>query len=187
MPATFQRLCAGEGAPDFRTTDIDGHDRQPNSRQAPWLLLSFYRYASCPLCNLRVHEISQQQARWRDLGLETWAVFQSPPEKMRQYLGQHAAPFPLIADPDERLYRLYRVERGWWGFIAAWIRRLPAIVRAVLMRGYLPGSVEGDLHRLPADFLIDPQGRLAAAHYGRDIGDHLSLAVIDGHLTGVIP
>jgi hypothetical protein len=35
------------------------------------------------------------------------------------------------------------------------------------------------VHRTPADFLIDADGRIAVAHYGRDIGDHLSLPYIE--------
>lgn len=146
------------------------------------VLLSFYRYASCPLCNLRVHELSRRSRDWQAHGLDMLAVFRSPQEKLRQYVGRQQVPFPLIPDPDQRLYGLYGVGHGWAGFLTAWAMRLPEIGRSVLGRGFLPGSVEGGIHRIPADFLVSTDGRLAMAYYGRNIGDHLPLECIERYL-----
>lgn len=146
------------------------------------VLLSFYRYASCPLCNLRVHELSVRSGGWQALGLDMLAVFQSPQEKLLQYVGRQQAPFPMIPDPGQRLYGLYGVGHGWAGFLKVWVLRLPEIGRSVLGQDFLPGSVEGGIHRIPADFLIRPDGRLAIAYYGHDIGDHLPLERIERYL-----
>jgi hypothetical protein len=37
--------------------------------------------------------------------------------------------------------------------------------------------------KMPADFLVGPDGRLLLVHYGKNIGDHLSLADIEGALS----
>jgi hypothetical protein len=37
--------------------------------------------------------------------------------------------------------------------------------------------------KMPADFLVGPDGRLLLVHYGKDIGDHLSLADIERALA----
>ena len=178
-----KRLCSGDYAPVFRVSDWQGGDVDTRHFRGRWLLLSFYRYASCPLCNLRVHELSERHPRWQARGLDMLAVFQSPVDKLRQYVGRQHLPFPLIADPEQTLYRLYGVGHSWTGFLAAWAKRLPEIGRAVLQEGYLPGSVEGGIHRIPADFLVGPDGRIAEAHYGRDIGDHLPISRIEHHLA----
>lgn len=176
------RLDRGGLAPPFRTSDLDGRTVDPRDHGGRWLLLSFYRYASCPLCNLRVHELAHRQPRWHAAGLDLVAVFQSPGERLRRYVGTRQPPFPLVSDPTERLYRLYGVGHSWRGFAAAWLTRLPTIARAVIGHGFLPGSVEGGIHRLPADFLIGPDGRLAEVYYGRDIGDHLPIERIEARL-----
>lgn len=177
------RLEPGDTAPAFETWDIDGTRRiDLLDYRGRHVLLSFYRYASCPLCNLRVHELARRQANWQARGLDMLAVFQSPAVKMREYVGKQHTPFPLIPDPDQKLYARYGVEHSWAGFLKAWVIRLPEIGRSVMRKGYLPGSVEGDIHRIPADFIIDPQGRIVEAYYGQDIGDHLPVARIESCL-----
>jgi peroxiredoxin len=181
------QLKSGNAAPAFETWDVSGTRRiDLSSYRGRHVLLSFYRYASCPLCNLRVHDLAKKHADWHWRGLDMLAVFQSPADKMRQYVGGQHTPFPLIPDPDpdpdQKLYALYGVGHSWAGFLKAWGTRLPEIGRSVMGKGYLPGSVEGGIHRIPADFVIDPHGRIAEAFYGQDIGDHLPVERIEAYL-----
>ncbi len=178
-----RRLAAGDAAPTFRVPDWRSIQVDLRDFRGRWLLLSFYRYASCPLCNLRVHELSGLHTDMRACGLDMLAVFQSPGKTLERYVGSRQPPFPLIADLEQVLYRLYGVGHSWAGFLVAWGKRLPEIARAVLREGYLPGSVEGGIHRTPADFLIGPDGRIAEAYYGRDIGDHLPIPRIRHHVA----
>ena len=177
------RLEAGNPAPPFEAWDMGGMRRiDLRAYRGRHVLLSFYRYASCPLCNLRVHELTRRCEAWKAQGLDTLAVFQSPADKMRQYVGRQVPPFPLIPDSEQRLYALYGVGHSWAGFLKAWATRLPEIGNSVVGKGYFPGSVEGGIHRIPADFIINPHGVIAEAYYGRDIGDHLPLERIERYL-----
>ncbi len=51
-------------APEFAVADVFGVPVRLADYRGQRLLLSFYRYASCPLCNLRVHELLQHHAEW---------------------------------------------------------------------------------------------------------------------------
>ena len=177
-----ERLKDGDPVRPFEAWDMEGKRIELSREPGRHVLLSFYRYASCPLCNLRVHELSKRSEEWTAQDLDILAVFQSPQEKMRQYVGRQQVPFPMIPDPEQRLYRLYGVDHSWAGFLKAWAMRIPEIGRSVLGRGFLPGSVEGGIHRIPADFIVSPDGRLAMAYYGHDIGDHLPLEWIERYL-----
>lgn len=178
------RLKAGDTAPAFSLVDIHG---KPVifPIQGRRVMLSFYRYASCPFCNLRIHELDKQAEAYRQQGLELIAVFQSPVEKIHHYAGKQQAAFPIIADPDRHLYRLYGVESSWWGMVKAFFGRPAEIARAI-GQGFLPGSMEGEKHRLPADFIIERDGSLLASYYGRDIGDHLPLQQVERYLEETI-
>ena len=180
------RLKCGDVAPDFFGYDLLDQPIRLGDFRGRWLLLSFYRYASCPLCNLRVHDLSRRYTAWQSQGMEMLAVFQSPPDKLRQYVGRQQTPFPLLPDPEQRLYKLYSVKHSWAGFLKAWLTRLPEIGKSVFGRRFLPGSVDGGIHRIPADFVIDQQGRVVVAYYGRDIGDHLPVNQIDRLLQRVL-
>jgi len=180
-----QRVEVGAQAPLFETSSLgDIPPIRLQDYRGRRVLLSFYRYASCPLCNLRIHELARRSDTWKAQGLDMLAVFQSPDGKMQQYVGKQKLPFPLVPDPEERLYVLYRVGHSWVGFLKAWAMRLPEIGRSVIGKGFLPGSVEGSIHRVPADFLIDRDGTIAMAYYGRDIGDHVPLEQVESFISG---
>ena len=105
--------------------------------------------------------------------LEIIAVFQSPADIIQEYLCQQTVPFRIIPDPKRRLYNLYRVESSWLGFIRSWSIGIDQVYEAVIKHRFLPGSIQGEFNRIPADFLIDKDNRILNAYYGKDIRDNL--------------
>ncbi len=173
------RLLPGAMAPELRGPDFLGRPQDLAALRGRPVLLSFYRYASCPLCNLRMRELILAHPRLQARGLTLLAVFQSPAASMAEYVGRQDAPFPLLPDPQLQHYRRWGVESRWSALLspAAWGLALRAMAA-----GHWPGRIEGPVDRCPADFLIDAEGRIARAYYGRDIGDHLPLAEIEAWL-----
>lgn len=175
------RLLPGQIAPEFESADLFDTPISLAKYAGRPVLLSFYRYASCPLCNMRVRSMIVAHDRLAAKGLAVIAVFQSPAKTMLDYVGQQDCPFPLIPDPKMIHYRRWGVETGWGGFFAAGMR-IGTVLEAA-RTGFPPGKVDGPIHRLPADFLIDPFGRLEVCYYGQDVGDHLSLQHIEQRLS----
>jgi len=167
------RLKPGDPAPSFETVTMDGQPIDLAGFRGQKLLLAFFRYAACPLCNLRISELIRHQPELQRHGLHILAIFQSPSERLHQYAGRQHPPFPLIADPDHHLYRLYGVESSWGGFFKGSLR--VGSLATAAARGFFPGPMDGDKARIPADFLIGPDQVIQIAYYGTDIGDHLPL------------
>jgi len=176
------QLKRGNKVPNWSGVDVFGQPVRLDDYRGQLLLLSFYRYASCPLCNLRVHELLRYYPEWKAMGLEMVAVFESPVEHIHQYLDRHAAPFPIIPDPDRRLYQAYGVQPSWAGFIREWVRHLPMVFEAVVRKRFLPGHMDGDWTMVPADFLIGPDLNVVDAFYGNHIGDHMPVDRIERFL-----
>ena len=174
------RLKPGDRAGEFKVETLDGRRVALQDYAGGRLLLSFHRYASCPLCNLRVHQLIRNLDRFREKGLQVLAVFQSPPESIIKYVGRQKAPFPLVADPEHAMYRAYGVETSWGGFVKGGLR-VVSLTRALGL-GFRPGLMEGRVALVPADFLIGPDLTISRAYYGRDIGDHLPLSEIESWL-----
>lgn len=172
------RLVRGEKAPDFSLTDIEGKSHKLEDYRDKYLLLSLYRYASCPFCNFRISQVMQRADVYKEKGMEILAVFQSPEEKIRQYVGKQHPPFSIVPDPDRLLYRTYRLETSWIGMLKAMVFRMGDVMKA-FGNGFTPGTMEGEKNRLPADFLISPDGTIIEAYYGNDIGDHMPFETID--------
>lgn len=185
------RVAEGERARPFRARDLTGNVVDLADYGGRHVLLSFFRHASCPFCNLRVHAMIERHPAYRDAGLALIAVFESPPETMRRFVaGRMDAPFPLIADPENRLYRLYGVETSWGKFALSWldprkfVKGARGAVAATFGKGFWPGKIDAAPHRMPADFLIGPDLTVRAARYGEYPGDHLPFETIDRLLSG---
>ena len=176
------KLHVEQAAPDFQIEDIHGTPIALGDYAGKMLMLSFYRYASCPLCNLRVHELIHRYPEFYAKGLHLLAFFQSPRESIRQYVGKQETPFPLVADPTRALYRRYGVESSWVGFGKA-LFKLPMIFDAVIKKKFLPGKMENEFAMIPADFLIGPDLTISRAFYGKDIGDHLPMRDVENFLV----
>ncbi|RZU38677.1 peroxiredoxin [Fluviicoccus keumensis] len=176
------RLQPGQAAPAFTVTDFTGVSRSLSDYRGRKVLLSFYRYASCPFCNLRIHQLRQQAAVWEAKGLVMLAVFQSPAASILEYSAGETVEFPIIPDPEMTLYKTYGVESSWLAFAKSGLRA--ADIAKATAKGFLPGKVEGDMNRVPADFLIDEAGIIRTAFYGKDIGDHLATAAVEAFIAG---
>lgn len=166
-------ITSGTPAPELETVDLEGKPFSLASHRGTHVLLTFYRFAGCPFCNLRIREVRARFDALGRSGVQAAAVFHSGPESMRRYLGQEHFPFPLIPDPEEHQYRRWGVQRSWAG-MAKTMTRVGPLFRA-MRSGHLPGKVEVAAHGMPADFLIGPDGRVLTAHYGSDAYDHLDL------------
>jgi thioredoxin-dependent peroxiredoxin len=175
------RLHPSAQAPAFTTTDLDGKTLSLSDYRGRKLMLSFYRYASCPFCNLRIHALRQRAQGWQDQGMDMIAVFQSPADSIRAYAAGETTEFPVIPDPERQLYTLYGTEVSWLAFAKS-AGRVKDVASA-MSKGFLPGKMEGEVNQVPADFLIDENGRLHTAFYGADIGDHLALELIEAFVA----
>ena len=143
--------------------------------------LQFRRYAGCPVCNLHLRAVARRHDDVIAAGIRAVAIFHSPAEDMRPHQGD--LQFAAVADPDRRLYHEFGVEAGRPAVThpRAWTTPLNPRVYPVVLRGLRNGGSPGPRHGetvlgLPADFLIDPTGRLVAARYGRHANDHWSVA-----------
>ncbi|MFN8537104.1 MAG: peroxiredoxin-like family protein [Thermomicrobiales bacterium] len=171
-------------APTFQTNDLFGNPVDLASYRGRPLLLSFFRNAACALCNLRVHMLIERHAEFERAGLAVVAIFESAGAAMREHVGKQDAPFPLIPDPEARLYDLYGVENSAEKVEAT--MALPgthAQVAAAAERGFPLTKEEGsNFLRMPADFLVGPDGSVLEAHYADYVWDHLPFERIDAFL-----
>jgi peroxiredoxin len=156
---------------------IDGTTFDTATLAGKRYLLSFFRFASCPFCNLRLHRLVGSSAEFGP-DFTVVAVFDSPIDNLRQHAARHSAPFPILADERNTYYREFAIEHSLRGVLIGMLTRLPTLLRGMFIHGYLPHVVKGSLTTMPADFLVDEHGVIRVAHYGRDEGDHLPLDMI---------
>jgi thioredoxin-dependent peroxiredoxin len=177
------KLAPGDRAVEFSTLDADGHPVSLGAFRGSPVLLMFFRFASCPMCNLRLHDFAKEYPRLHANGLSALAFFHSSAGAIRRHAGRRSYPFPLVPDQDQKIYRDFGVTTSWAGLFGS--MALPSFYWDWMrsMRHGFWGGVDLHMAKMPADFLVGADGRLLLAHYGRTIGDHLSLAAIESTLA----
>jgi peroxiredoxin len=167
------RLTVGTAAPAFKAEALGGRTVDLAALRGRTVLLKFYRFATCPVCNLHMHRFINEYKTLEALGLTTVVLYHSPAAKLETIRqGCELAPFDLVPDPDKRIFRAFGVEQGWRGMFSPTVMR--EYIKA-LRAGYQPGltTADGGITGNPADFIIDASGRIAFAHYGRHYADSL--------------
>ena len=170
------RLSSGTKVKKIKLPAIDGSIFETSNLAGKPYLLSFYRFASCPFCNLRINELVK---RFDEFGsnFTIVAIFDSPLDNLKKFTKGHEAPFPILADEKNKYYKEYAIESSLAGMLKGMIFRLPTLLKGIF-KGYLPYVFKGSLITMPADFLIDKAGIIQEAYYGKDEGDHLSFDTI---------
>ncbi len=171
------RLAVGQMAPAFATHDLYGKPVALQNYRGVNVLLSFYRFAVCPICNVRMHQLAQQAEAYHRRGLYFIACIESSAENAHFYLDRTNYPFPLIPELGGSLYQEYGVESSMLGVMKGILTRQESYREAARLNlgGRDVRRFDGKLGRMPADFLIGPDGRIRLAYYGQDHGDFLNL------------
>ncbi len=165
------KLQAGDRAIPLTLPAIDGSQFSTASLTGKPYMLSFFRFASCPFCNMRVHQLVKRFNEFNN-DFTIVAVFDSPLDNLQEHAADHRAPFAIVADETGGAYQSYAIERSILGVLKGMFTRLPTAIRGIC-KGYLPTTIKGKMTTMPANFLIDREGIVRVAHYGRDEGDHL--------------
>ena len=179
------RLNPGDKAVPFSAETIEGETISLERFAGRPLLLMFYRYASCPMCNLRLRDFAQHYHKLHERGMEVVAFFHSPASYIRRNAGKQHYPFHLVPDPEFKVYRSYGVETSWLRFFLSMLLPSFSVDWIRSMRYGFWGGVDWQMGKMPADFLVGPEGRILKTHYGRDIGDHLAVKEVDEMLTAL--
>lgn len=162
------KLSPGDTAPSFREATLHGAPVGVPDLQGRHLHLQFRRFAGCPVCNFHLLTLSRRHAEITQAGIHQVVFFHSSRDEMLKHQAQ--LPFDCVADPAKKYFRLYGVETSLRALLHP--RVFWSGLRWILASGRFYRRAENGILGLPADFLIDPQGRVAASKYGTHADDH---------------
>jgi peroxiredoxin len=172
-------------APAFSAESLSGKTVSLEDYKNKNLLVKFYRFATCPVCNLHLRNFVKQYDELKKEGLEVVIIYHSPKWRMEKNFPQDI-PFELLSDPGKNIFRKYGVESSLAGMFS-W--RLMRDYMLALKAGYPTGmlSHDGGVMGHPADFIINKQGKIVFAHYGKNYADSLSIKQVIDVLRKIQP
>lgn len=107
------------------------------------------------------------------------------PAECTAFLEKFDVPFPMIADPQQALYRQFHLQRmsplGVFSPMVA-IKGL-----AAMARGSGIGKPVGDVLQLPGTFIVDSGGRIIFSHQPAGPADHATPDMILKTLASTVP
>lgn len=174
------KLVSGQKAPLFVAKDIFGNTVDLSQIENQKILLSFFRYAECAMCNLQISKIMKNKDAFAKKGISLITVFESPAESLKSSIvNRHDFDFTIIADTNRELYKLYQVSPSWLKTMRTLsVKGFQHLQQAIQLGFKAGGKVEGTLHQIPADFLIGIDKKIEIAHYGNSVIDHFPLEKI---------
>lgn len=103
-------IAKGEPAPDFTTTDLDGHQRTLSDFKGKVVLLYFWA-DWCPACKKEFPETQAYYQKLQSDDFELIAINVSQPrEASEEFRRKYKATFPMLLDTDGKISKQYGVE-----------------------------------------------------------------------------
>ncbi|MFC4452818.1 peroxiredoxin [Deinococcus sonorensis] len=103
----------GSAAPLFEARSDDGRLIRLADLRGRWVVLYFYPRALTPGCSLEARQFEQALPQFQQLGAEVIGVSSDTEARQAQFRDRCGLSFPLLPDSDQRIVRLYGVQR-WW-------------------------------------------------------------------------
>lgn len=166
-----EKFKVGDSVPPMSLANIHDIGVTIPSTKSKFIHLQFRRFAGCPICNLHLQSVIQRISEIEAAGIHEVVIFHSPKESLLPYQGKF--PFDVIGDPEKKLYAQFGVGSSIFAILD--IRAWPAIVRGNTAKDKPTVEPEGGVLGLPADFLINAEGKIVASHYGRHAYDQWSV------------
>lgn len=101
-------LKVGDTAPDFELPNAFGRQirLQDLLSEGP-VVLTFFRGAWCPYCNLQLRGLKQTLPHIEQQGARLVAVTPQMPDKSREQVEKDGYPFEILSDLDDRVMKTY--------------------------------------------------------------------------------
>jgi peroxiredoxin Q/BCP len=132
----------GSVAPDFELAGDDGQRIRLSELRGRPVVLYFYPRDDTPGCTAQACELRDEYTQFEDQGAVVLGVSPDDETSHARFKSKHSLPFTLLADEDHRVAEAY----GVWGERDYAGKKYMGIIRST--------------------FVIDPEGRIAAAMYG---------------------
>ena len=136
------KLAVGDTAPAFALADQAGTTHKLADHKGRKVLIYFYPKADTPGCTTQSCSVRDARKDLGKQGVDVLGISPDKPAAQQKFDSKYGLGFPLLADEDHAVAEAF----GVWGEKSMYGRKYMGIVRSA--------------------FLIDAQGKIAAAWYG---------------------
>jgi len=187
-------LGVGDEAPDFELRDEEGNVHKLSSFRGHRVILSFFRYASCPMCLYNVDRLRQQASLLQKAEIVTLCIFRSAPTMLKRAAEGTNEDTYTLSDVNGSVYTKFQVKsnlkRGIlsmggriYRYMSAPFGKYSSYFDLKMIRKDLQGEGrDAAKNQLPADFLIDDNGIIVDVFRSKKPQDHMRFDRIEAFI-----
>jgi peroxiredoxin len=117
-----------------------------------------------------VAQLRRNKNSFAKAGAGVVLVGMGTPSESAKFAEKFNVPFPIVADPQKKLYRRFELKQmSTRGFFSPSLA-LKGV--AAIAGGHSMGMPQGDVRQLPGVFIIDTAGHIVYSHFSSDPADH---------------
>lgn len=102
-------VTVGEKAPDFTLQNQDGKNVTLSQYKGKNIVLYFYPKDMTPGCTTQACDFRDEYSEFEKLNTVVLGVSPDPIERHQKFIEKHGLPFPLLADTENEVAKLYDV------------------------------------------------------------------------------
>ncbi|WP_221091492.1 redoxin domain-containing protein [Deinococcus aquaedulcis] len=171
-----RHLKPGDQAPDFLLPSLQGPPVALSQFRGKRVWLMMHRMSNCTHCNPHHRTVMQVQAQMESAGVAIVEVWATTVEKLHRTVGRTRPTFPVLCDETASIHRQYGLDRSLKRLID--LRNYDMIKEGFKMMGPRGWISEGQMFLVPAEFLINEDGQIEAAHYNEYMADFLTVDTV---------
>ena len=171
-----RHLRAGDQAPDFLLPSLQGPPVALSQFRGKRVWLMMHRMSNCTHCNPHHRTVMQMQEQMEAAGVAVVEVWATTVDKLQRTVGRTQPTFPVLCDETASIHRQYGLDRSLKRLID--LRNYDLIKEGFRMMGPRGWISEGQMFLVPAEFLINEDGQIEAAHYNEYMAEFLTMDTV---------
>ena len=170
------KIKVGDKIDDLKLPAIDGKTFDISQHQGKNIFISWLRFSGCPLCHLRVNELTNAEDKYGK-DFTNVAIFSCNVDALKKTSTKHGNNIIIAADEDRTYFNKYDMPLSMARVILGLTISPIRMMRAVF-KGYAAPSFNGSFTAIPVDMMINKKGIVEKVKYASHTTDHIPLSEV---------
>ena len=170
------KIKVGDKIDDLKLPAIDGKTFDISQHQGKNIFISWLRFSGCPLCHLRVNELTNAEDKYGK-DFTNVAIFSCNVDALKKTSTKHGNNIIIAADEERTYFNKYdmplSMARVMLGLTISPLRMMRAV-----FKGYAAPSFNGSFTAIPVDMMINKKGIVEKVRYASHTTDHIPLSEV---------
>lgn len=170
------KIKVGDKIDELKLPAIDGKTFDISQHQGKNIFISWLRFSGCPLCHLRVNELTNVEDKYGK-DFTNVAIFSCNVDALKKTATKHGNSIIFAADEDRTYFNKYdmplSMARVVLGITISPIRMMRAV-----FKGYAAPSFNGSFTAIPVDMMINKKGIVEKVKYASHTTDHIPISEV---------